>query len=672
MDQNTKKSKSKVLSAIVIFLLLGVVDVGILLTAINSEVGFFTELGTKKTIVIVLEHVVIFALVFGQNKWKKLWHKNFVIKLVNIVTALLTPVGVFILVQLIISENSFLVQSDYYVKNLVLYYLLYMLMLLICRKVSVTISLYTIVLVFVAVADYFVTLFRGNALMLMDVFNIGTAANVAENYTLKLPVKMGICLLGVVIFLAYQVVFQCLEVGKRNAKGYMIRLSIFAIVFVGIWRGWSALASEGVGQWETVEDYKSKGFIYELACESQYLEIEKPEGYSTERVQEIVASVEEKSSQLNSEKDKIVPKNLIVIMNESLADFEEFENFQASDEILAGIHSLSENTKKGYLYVPAFGGGTADTEYEVLTGNTKEFFPNGAVAYQLYCESQVYGMANTLEEEGYSTTAIHPLLASGWNRQKVYSYMNFENFISLENWGDDPKYYRYYVRDSSAFKMIKKLCKNKDNDNQFMFCVTIQNHGGYSEETSNNFEADISLSYDEDYPEAEMYLSLAKKSDETFMKLLDYFKEVDEPTMIVMFGDHWPKLEDGFYSDVMGKDYNALDLEGVQQTRRTPYVIWTNYPSESGEEDMSTNYFGSYILEQAGLEMTTYNKFLLQLKEKLPVVGTGAVCDTEGNWYVLNDLPDEYKDLVNDYKILQYNNVVDRKHRVDDIFELAG
>ena len=86
----------------------------------------------------------------------------------------------------------------------------------------------------------------------------------------------------------------------------------------------------------------------------------------------------------------------------------------------------------------------------------------------------------------------------------------------------------------------------------------------------------------------------------------------------------------------------------------------------------SSNYLGSYILEQAGLEMTVYNKFLLQLKEKLPIIGIGAVCDSEGNWYSMDSLPEEYAELIEEYKVLQYNNVVDRKHRVVSIFELES
>ena len=124
------------------------------------------------------------------------------------------------------------------------------------------------------------------------------------------------------------------------------------------------------------------------------------------------------------------------------------------------------------------------------------------------------------------------------------------------------------------------------------------------------------------------------------------------------------------YENLFEKDVNTLNWKEVQQEHRTPYIIWTNYTLDSENEDMSSNYFGSYILEQAGLELTEYNRALLSMKEKIPIIGTGAICDSMGKWYKMDELPKEYEELVNCYKIVQYNNVFDRKNRVDSVFDL--
>lgn len=95
-----------------------------------------------------------------------------------------------------------------------------------------------------------------------------------------------------------------------------------------------------------------------------------------------------------------------------------------------------------------------------------------------------------------------------------------------------------------------------------------------------------------------MYQSLAKESDTAFDKLLKYFEKVEEPTMIVMFGDYWPNLDLGFFNELFGKNFGTLDLFERQRSYRTPYVIRTNYPSESKVEDMSANYFGVTFWKQ--------------------------------------------------------------------------
>ena len=136
--------------------------------------------------------------------------------------------------------------------------------------------------------------------------------------------------------------------------------------------------------------------------------------------------------------------------------------------------------------------------------------------------------------------------------------------------------------------------------------------------------------------------------------------------MIVIFGDHWPQLEDGFFEQLLGKKKSSLETIESQITYTTPYIIWTNYPSETKEEDISCNYLGSSMLEKAGVQLTEYEQFLANLKEELPIIGVGAVCDKDGNWYTMDDLPEKYQTLLNEYQILQYITSL-RKNRSERV-----
>lgn len=123
------------------------------------------------------------------------------------------------------------------------------------------------------------------------------------------------------------------------------------------------------------------------------------------------------------------------------------------------------------------------------------------------------------------------------------------------------------------------------------------------------------------YEQADRYLSLMKKSDEAFAYLLDYFSRVEEPTMIVMFGDHQAAIENGFYEALYGKPLKELTAEEADKQYVTPFIIWTNYELESQEIDkISANYLGAKILETANLELTDYDKLLLKTWDSVPAL----------------------------------------------------
>lgn len=150
----------------------------------------------------------------------------------------------------------------------------------------------------------------------------------------------------------------------------------------------------------------------------------------------------------------------------------------------------------------------------------------------------------------------------------------------------------------------------------------MQNHGGY-EYAADDFQEEIWVTDDlAGYEQADRYLSLMKKSDEVFEYLVSYFEAVEEPTMIVMFGDHQGAVETEFYEGLYGKPMNELSAEEADLQYVTPLVIWTNYEMESGRiEQISANYLGSLILEMANLELTPYNRLLLETRQEIPAFG---------------------------------------------------
>ena len=237
---------------------------------------------------------------------------------------------------------------------------------------------------------------------------------------------------------------------------------------------------------------------------------------------------------------------------------------------------------------------------------------------------------------------------------------------------------RRYVSDRYNYRRVIEMFENRDKDQPFfLFNVTMQNHGGYTEQ-SENFTEDVyitGINGDNDpalstaYPMANQYLSLIKKSDEAFAELVDYFSKQDEPTIICMFGDHQPNVESELINRLQGvTSEQQLTDKQLQQRYVTPFYIWANYDIEEKEiERLGANYLASYMMQVAGVKMPAYNQYLLELSKTLPVIGTIGVIDADGNHYPLGKST-PYDDLIADYEKVVYNLVFDQEHRCDQVF----
>lgn len=434
---------------------------------------------------------------------------------------------------------------DYVIKNMWIYIAVLFVLILIFRKIRWAVLVYGVLLTVITLVNYYVVMFRGQAFMLLDVLGMGTAADVMGNYSFTVPRHLKIILFFEAAFLIFQFVFQKLELGKKSRKNLICRMGSLVILFIVAVQALPLLKNaQGVNLWNVNKDYTQKGYLYTLLLEARYISVEKPDGYSQQKVDEILAENEKETSEekKTAAGNQTVPQNIIMIMNESLADFESTGDLQTDTEILPFIHSLNKNVTYGKLHVPTFGGGTARSEYEALTGNSIQFFPAACQPYELYVRDPEYGLADILGSQDYEPVAMHPNNASNWNRSKVYVRMGFDEFLSIENWGDEfcDRVRKHYYSDATVYDKIIKMYEDKEEDQKlFTFCVTMQNHGGYDETTNGeDYEPDVKLNYDEEYPYAETYLSLARQSDLAFKDLLTYFEKVDEPTMIVIFGDH--------------------------------------------------------------------------------------------------------------------------------------
>jgi phosphoglycerol transferase MdoB-like AlkP superfamily enzyme len=514
----------------------------------------------------------------------------------------------------------------------------------------------------IGIANYFVLAFRGNPILPWDLKSINTALSVADNYNFTIDSRFVISTVGLLALAIISIVV------RRKFPNLKKRLVITVICVFALLGARTALCTTAITdnlltftnlftQWAS---YRDNGFVVSFLQNTQYITIKKPTGYDSEELEsELQPYLEEQET---TEKQP----NIIVIMNESFSDLSVLHEFGTSEDYMPFIHSLqtSDEAITGNLYVSVCGGNTANTEFEFLTGDTMAFLPSGSVAYQQYISDNIPSWVTSLANQGYQTVAMHPYNASGWNRINVYPYLGFETSYFKDAFSN-AKILRKYVSDESLYDKVIDVYNNKEKSSLFLFAVTMQNHGGYSQ-LYDNFPISVTLTDIENHPATENYLSLVKESDRAFEELVDYFRTVDEDTIIVMFGDHQPN---DYVANCIARLTGTADddktLEEQQNRYLVPFVIWANYDIDSTHDiTTSANYLNLLVSQTAKVELSDYQQYLLALQEEFPVITANLLVDQEGNYSSVSDL-----DSLQLYKKLQYMHLFDTKNRIDKIYE---
>ena len=637
-----------------------------------------------------------FSVTIKNGLFNKIWHMIFML-LMPFVTITMTEC----LNDVFIYDMTYLGFLGNYLLVIIMYFVIFTF----TGSFRLSYLIVNPILFGLAVAHSYIMDFRGTPFLPMDFLSIGTAAGVANTYNFTPTYKV---MTASLIFIFIIIIGVKTKTPKYNLLTKIISRAFtgtFSAVLLILFYFTSFFADMGVKPdfWNQTRGYHNYGFAFNFFCNTKYLYMSQPNNYNPDKIKDYVSSVVDNgdSSETTPADDDYTKPNIICIMNESLSDLGVLGNLTTNEDYMPFMHSLTENTIKGNLYVPVIGSGTSNTEFEFITGHSTAFLPSGSNAYMLYIKNPIASIVSTLEAQGYSSFALHPYYAEGWNRTNVYNYLGFNDFMSLEDImdvsvmneyksnGSNPdflqslidQYYpgsnmliRQYVSDSYDYRLLIEDYENRDiSVPYFAFNVTMQNHGGYTTSCVNFDECIYATSVSKNYNKANKYLSLVKASDDAFKELIEYFSNVDEPTVICMFGDHQPSIETDFIAEVMGVDsLSSLTPEQEQLRHVTPFFIWANYDIEEKQIDkLSANYLSSLVLETAGVKLTEYNKYLLKLSETLPVIDTVGYIDNENNYYKWSDVS-PYSHLLEEYENIQYNSIFDQENIKSEVFYLDG
>lgn len=594
----------------------------------------------------------------------------------NIWTAavfILTPLTAFYLMQFVLGGWFWEYSPRIVLVNYICIGALYFLLCALTNHVVVCAVIVNAAGVIWGCANAFISVFRGTPVLPWDFTALGTALAVADNYKF-VPTWQMIAAILIVIALAVLYKKKCLKgklrPDKQNMKFRGGCLIMFAAILFGM-HDFSILEAMKVKPdvWDQTGSYVKEGAVASFLMNIKYMAVEQPKDYSDENVSNIMASISERETSKVTSADAESP-NVIAIMNESWADFESFGNLELSESVMDYIQSL--DAVRGSAYASVFGAGTSTSEFEFLTGNSMAFLPSGSIPYQQYILGPFPSMASRLKDEGYRCVAIHPGERTSWQRNQAYPRLGFDEFKCAEDMNVELTEEHGYISDVSSFNQIIYEFEHKAEDEKlFVFNVTIQNHGSY---TVADYPAEVFLKDEPGkYPMAEQYLTLANKTDEAFKLLVDYFEKQDEPTIIVMFGDHQPSVEQEFLDKAYGVTQDEMTMEQYMGKFKVPFVIWANYDLPEDEiERTSLNFLGQTTLQYAGIEQTAYGEFLNTVSEQVPVLTFAGYFDKAGNAY--SHLEEtQFDEIIHQYNLLQYENLFGGKTRNNGFFnEKAG
>ena len=542
-----------------------------------------------------------------------------------------------------------------------------------------------VALYILGLAEYFVILFKSMPISPGDLTALSTAAAVAgTGYTYTIT---SFCMLSLAFtVIAIQICTLAAQIAPKRQKGSWRGLLLNLLIAIACLGGIAAHTTLldyyhtlyiQVYSWRPLESYYRQGFLPSFISGAQTIKPSKPEDYSVSGAKKLISEYADEydnnnqtggssTARLEATKQFDEEKSTVIaIMNETFSDLSIYQNMHADYQGPTYFKSIDDCLSRGRLYVSAYGGGTANTEFEFLTGNSMAYLGSGVYPYTTYDLTDTENLATQFKSLGYYTTAMHPNHGTNWNRENVYKDFGFDQFLTINDF-QNAETLRGMVTDKATYDKILELL-DTNSDPQFIFDVTMQNHSGYDTGLI-PYDKQMYLNIDGEYntsSNVNEYVSLIQQSDEALEYFLDKLSNLDRKVVVVFWGDHQPFFPDTYNDRWFTNEDDATHQERLWQTN---YIIWANYDvagnsQTSHEEDLSSNYLSSELMKLIGAPLTDYQKAHLTLRQSLPALNSVGYEDAQGRWLLSSSKSDEtYSDTIaaacekarSDYHTMQY------------------
>lgn len=518
-----------------------------------------------------------------------------------------------------------------------------------------------------ATVNYYTLQLRGEPFLPWDLAQVSEAAGVVSAAGVHIQTSM---IISAAMILVLTVISFFVYRGRRKLHwqqrlaGFFASAAATCSLIFGVYLQPTVTQSLGItpDAWMQDRYYRYYGVITGFITNLTNLEIDKPDDYSEEMVNQILDDIEAGEryttaplyptsySAVTADEDIPQTPTTIYVMDESYWDVSELEEygFAFDTDVSATLHTLQNVSAHGYSYSPSFGGGTCDVEFEALTGYSVSYLPSGSKPYQQHVTKPMFSLPNYLKTMGYQTAAVHCFWAKYWSRDTAYPNLGLDTFISLENMRGVEKVRKHYWKtglvtdDSMADQIIQQYetMKAASDAPVFLHAVTMQNHTNYNKDNYPDDERVKVLAAPAGIKSStigalEDFATGIRDADAMLSRLTEYFSNVDEPVILVFWGDHYNPIDSNY--DVYTKSGYASDSSADSRLHQTTLLMWSNYSQQ--EVDLGT--IAAYdispvMMDIYGLEQPLYFRFLnrqLQVADRANTRGKtinrdGTVSDT--------------------------------------------
>ena len=490
-----------------------------------------------------------------------------------------------------------------------------------------------------------------------------------DNLSLNLTSRLILLLLPILVFALY-----CIHVSTTDSLA----------------NKFSRALGDTPSMWDSVYDAQRNGPLVAFTRQLNPKIMDKPSNYSEETMKKVAARYQKEAETINASRtNNLTDSTVVYVLSESFSDPSRVPGLKTNKDSMPNIRKIKAGTTSGLMLSSGYGGGTANLEYMGLSGLSMANFESSLSSpYQQLVPSQHWTPTiNQLWGAPVNSLGYHPYESSMYSRATNYKKFGFSHFYTLT--GPDVIKYQDkidespYVSDKSSYDSALEGIKS-GKTNKFIQIITMQNHMPYHEWYENNdYTAESTTGTplgDDEQQSIETYQKGVEITDQATQEFLNELDALDKPVTVVFYGDHLP----GIYSSASEDDNNSLALH------LTDYFIWSNKASSSQGNKASDaaysspNFFVAQAADHMNAKVSPYLAFLTEMHSKIaamepPVVnkiqgwdripeGQNIYLDQSGNPMSTDDFDKETKQLLADYKLIQYDITAGKNYLKDTDF----